>query len=307
MTTTTNSIDNTIGSASTTNSLSILRSASGEWVHCDDQTDEFGIFNRAGTPEGAIAADIGSLCTDTTNADLYIKTTDTVNTGWSPFTLGGITDVVVQTFTANGTYTPTAGMVVCIVECLGGGGGGQSVGASNPRGGCIGGGGGAGEYRRGLYSASTIGASQAITIGAGGGGGANGASTTFGSLITSNGGGGISSPSGNNNFNVSQGASGGSGGSGGNFNVIGQYGLPGVSLQNNVGVFCFGGSGANSPYGTGGIGPQLVSTTAASSNGVNGSGFGSGGSGAASIEGGAAATGGSGTSGIVVVKEYISS
>ena len=53
-----------------------------------DGTDSFDFFNNAGTPEASVAADIGSICTDTTNGVLYVKTTDTVNTGWSALAAG---------------------------------------------------------------------------------------------------------------------------------------------------------------------------------------------------------------------------
>ena len=43
---------------------------------------EFDLFNSDGTPESVVAADKGSLCSDTTNGAFYIKTTDTVSTGW---------------------------------------------------------------------------------------------------------------------------------------------------------------------------------------------------------------------------------
>ncbi|KKL54086.1 hypothetical protein LCGC14_2268930, partial [marine sediment metagenome] len=59
-----------------------IRTSSGQWLNMADGTDTFGVYNNAGTPEGAVAANIGSLATDTTNGALYIKTTDTVATGW---------------------------------------------------------------------------------------------------------------------------------------------------------------------------------------------------------------------------------
>src|SRR5205823_4319986 len=39
----------------------------------------------------------------------------------------GSLTVTKQVFTGNGTYTPSAGMVYCIIECQGGGGGGGGV------------------------------------------------------------------------------------------------------------------------------------------------------------------------------------
>ena len=52
------------------------------WITFDDGTDTSGIYTSQGSPEGSVTADIGSLCLDTTNGELYKKTTDTVNTGW---------------------------------------------------------------------------------------------------------------------------------------------------------------------------------------------------------------------------------
>jgi len=69
------------------------RASAGQWMNFSDGTDSFGMYNRAGTPESSIAADKGSLAIDTTNGAMYIKTTDTLNTGWSAFGLAsaGIT------------------------------------------------------------------------------------------------------------------------------------------------------------------------------------------------------------------------
>src|SRR5215471_2028348 len=51
--------------------------------------------------------------------------------------------LAIRKFTASGTYTPTAGMVMCIIECVGGGGGGGGVvGTANYS--LAGGGGGSG-------------------------------------------------------------------------------------------------------------------------------------------------------------------
>lgn len=74
-----------VGTASSSTSISQLRSGSGQWLNWNDATDSFGFYNNAGTPEAVVAANIGSLCTDTTNGELYRKTTDTVNTGWIKF------------------------------------------------------------------------------------------------------------------------------------------------------------------------------------------------------------------------------
>lgn len=59
------------------------RISAGQWLNFADGTDNFGIYNRVGTPESFIATDKGSLAIDTDSGKLYIKTTDTLNTGWS--------------------------------------------------------------------------------------------------------------------------------------------------------------------------------------------------------------------------------
>jgi hypothetical protein len=97
-------------------------------------------------------------------------------------------------FEANGIYTPTPGTAFVIVEGIGGGGagGGGPVTSSGNVGGGAGGNGGA--YGKALFSIAQIGASQAVTIGAGGigttGGGGNGGSTSLGSLLSLPGGAG---------------------------------------------------------------------------------------------------------------------
>ena len=55
------------------------------YLELSDGTDVYKLFGGSGTPETKVAADIGSLYIDGTNGDLYVKTTDTANTGWSTF------------------------------------------------------------------------------------------------------------------------------------------------------------------------------------------------------------------------------
>lgn len=52
------------------------------WLTFDDGTDVSGIYSNPGDPNGTVAANIGSICLDTTNGVIYRKTTDTANTGW---------------------------------------------------------------------------------------------------------------------------------------------------------------------------------------------------------------------------------
>jgi len=61
----------------------LSRTASGVWVECNDGTDNFGMYNHAGDPNSNVAADTGSYCLDTSSGGgMWVKTTDTVNTGW---------------------------------------------------------------------------------------------------------------------------------------------------------------------------------------------------------------------------------
>lgn len=219
----------------------------------------------------------------------------------------GFTSVNVQKITANGTYTPSVGMVQCIVEVLGAGAGGRSANSTSAGTGAAGGGGGAGEYRRGLYTAAQISTASPITITIGTGGAANtdGTDTIFGSLITAKGGKAPTIIAGENTSGVTDGGLGGTGGSGGNFDVQGGSGLTGINVASGANQAAAAGDGANTQYGAGGQGYSIFTTTAAQGNGANGQGYGSGGGGAGSILGGTAATGGTGAPGIVVVTEFI--
>lgn len=97
----------TIGSASSGNYFNRLRSSAGQWDSYNDGTDTFGFYNSAGSPEGVITANIGSITSDTTNGDLYIKTTDSANTGWD-LVGGGTSGRLVQIVTASTTTETTA-------------------------------------------------------------------------------------------------------------------------------------------------------------------------------------------------------
>jgi len=104
-----------------------------------------------------------------------------------------ITTVNIQYFTASGTYTPTSGMLYCIIEAIGGGGGGGGNQLST-----MAGGGSSGGYSRSQKTAANVSTSQTVTIGAGGAGvaantngtGTAGGTTSVGSLVTANGGAG---------------------------------------------------------------------------------------------------------------------
>lgn len=207
--------------------------------------------------------------------------------------LGAVGVVRTQIFTASGTYTPNANMLYCITECVAGGGGGAGVASSATL--SCGGGGQAGSYARKLASKATIGASQAVTVGAAGNGGAagnnvggNGGDTSVGTLCIARGGIAGANPTGG------AGAVAGVG----DFVVPGSEGLNGPSLSIAAASTISSGAGGPSIFGGGAKG----TTT----GGRSGSGYGSGGSGGWSNASSAAVAGGAGGPGIVIITEYCS-
>lgn len=266
---------------------------------------------------------IGSTGVDPVAASITAGTGITINNGAGSIQISasgvpGLLSINMQVFTANGTYTPTAGMEYCIVEVVGGGGGGGGIytfmGFATSFG-AGGGGGGGGGYARGVFSAATIGASQAVTIGSGGGGGvgeANGSSggtSSLGALCIATGGsGGTVGASSPPSFTPTNSVSGGSGGTGtaGTFLFAGQSGSIGFGTSSATQSLAVQGEGGSSLFGGGGTGTPGPNNFRA--DGSNGTGYGGGGSGS-SYSGGAGGgltfTGGSGTSGIIVITEYI--
>lgn len=218
-----------------------------------------------------------------------------------------IDTVAIQVFTSNGTYTPTSGMVYAVIEAIGGGAGGGGATTAGVSGSSVGGGGGAGEYARGVFSAATIGASKSVVIGAGGAGGvattgSNGSATSVTAIISANGGSGGTTGAIAALDICAAGGAGGTGGTGGDFRSAGSGGYSGVNLGQNIS--CLMGQGGSSQYGSGGLAPTQQIPAGTGVTGANALGYGSGGSGAGSA-GGGTANGGNGTSGIVVITEYI--
>ena len=205
----------------------------------------------------------------------------------------------VQVFKSNGTYTPTAGMANCIIQCVGGGGAGG--GSSNSAGGTFGGGGGgAGGFSQSYVSAATIGASQTVTIGAGGTGsanaiGGNGNDTSVGTIVIAKGGsGGPVAVSGTT-------VAGGAGGVTGTGDITAPGGAGGAAHGN----LATSGIGGNSYFGAGALAVVAPGTTAtAGNNAVANSGAGGSGSASNTISGANTRAGGNGGSGIVIIYEY---
>lgn len=219
--------------------------------------------------------------------------------------------VVVQTFTGDGTYTPTSGMVYCIIEAVGGGGGGGSSPSTSGSQVAVGTGGGGGEYARGVFSAATIGASKSVTIGtagtagSGGSGGTGGTTTVGATTISAVGGTGGSQISAQTNATAGQGGAGGTGGTGGSFRVAGTPGGNGTAAGGAVSFpWASGGNGGSTFFGGGGQGAVNVNNGGGTTGGTA-TGYGGGGGGAASTAGSGAHNGGAGSAGIVVVTEYV--
>ncbi|BDV33339.1 DUF2793 domain-containing protein [Methylocystis iwaonis] len=209
-------------------------------------------------------------------------------TGAVAFPSGGPTKIVA--FSSSGTYTPSPGVTLVDVILFGAGGGGGS-GARQAAGAIAsgGGGGGGGGVARGRFTAAQIGASRAVTIGAGGAGGAtqttnsaagnNGASggdTSFGALLRATGGGAGSGGG------LAAGSGGGGGGglapagnaSGATGGAGGATGVSGGSAAAGAGSFYpGGGSGGGGSPATGDAGLQGGACPGASSGGGAGGGI----------------------------------
>jgi hypothetical protein len=208
--------------------------------------------------------------------------------------------IVIQTFTSTGTYTPTSGMVYCVMECWGGGGGGGGCAAGSGNY-AVGGGGGAGGYSRKASSASAVGASQSVTIGAAGSAGSsgnnaggNGGDTSVGTICVGKGGTG---GGGGNTTTAGVGGLGGIAGTG-DITGLGMNGGTGVSMATVVTSTGVSGAGGSSLVGSGGR-----AITGAAGSGEGGTGTGSGGSGGNTTNGNT--TGGAGTKGYVAITEYV--
>lgn len=177
----------------------------------------------------------------------------------------------VQTFVASGVYTPINGMNMVIFEVQGGGASGGGVTVTGAGAAAAAGGGSAGAYAKGLFTASAVGASQAVTVGAAvasvaGAAGSNGNASSVGSLIFAPGGigGGGSGPT------TSFVASGGTGGaeatptSGGNIEgVEGQGGSTGLVYGASNAAGGLGGISRMMGPGNGGFGAATPQSTAA--------------------------------------------
>jgi hypothetical protein len=212
--------------------------------------------------------------------------------------------VVVQIFTSTGTYTPTSGMQYCMIEVVGSGGGSGGCAITGAATSAVSAGGGGGEYARGVFSAATIGASKAVTVGnagtagtAGNNAGGTGGTVNVTTLITAIGGGGGagSAATGAGAGNSNLGGIGGTGGTGGDFRAAGS---PGGNGYSSFGLFGGAGYGGASFLGGGGQGRIAVAA------GFAGTAYGSGGGGTSAFNQ-VAQAGAAGAKGIVIITEYV--
>lgn len=252
--------------------------------------------------------------TNYTAATLTAGTGMAITNGAGSITLDStaFTQVVIQVFGADGTYTPTTGMKYCIVEALGGGGGGGGAQTTSAVQVAAAGGGGAGGYQRSVFSAATIGASKAVDIGAGGGGGAAGnnngtagSATTLGTtLIVANGGAGGSGAAATGTSATVGGGTGGAAGTGTLF-IAGQAGQAGIGTYNATTYNVTGGAGGDSFFGPGGRATFRLAISGANNPGSVSGSQGCGGGGASNTISCADTAGGAGTAGYMIITEFI--
>ncbi len=220
---------------------------------------------------------------------------------------GGVAKVLVQTFTSTGTYTPSTGMLYCVIELVGGGGGSGGCATTVTSFASAGGGGGGG-YARAVATAAAIGASKAVTIGAGGLAGTAGANTggtggttSVGALCVATGGiggQGCAAITGGT-YPINNGGAGGVGTTGSTLSN-GSPGGSGYIFAAYGGVSGFGGSsffggGASAVNNTSGV---------ATSPGIAGLNYGGGASGSSNYTAQTQTAGSAGAKGYVQITEY---
>lgn len=221
--------------------------------------------------------------------------------------LGAVGAVRLQDFPATGTYTPHGNMLFCVMVGVGGGGGGASL-ASNASTGYFSGGGGGGGFSLKISTAAAIGASKAVTIGAGGtaataganNGGAGGDTSVGVLMIAKGGAGGVTIP-GAGSYDT--GGAGGVVGTG-DYSRAGEKGGPCAQFAIASFVGTAGGWGGASAMSGRATTSININAAVVGTAGVANSG---GGGASAYCQNSADAAGGAGGSGRVLVFEFCSS
>lgn len=226
----------------------------------------------------------------------------------------------IRTYTASDTWTKPGNIAYVIVHANAGGGAGGGAASTTAGQMSATGGGGGGEYARAKIAASALGATEAVTIGAGGVGasgaqGGDGADSSFGTLVVARGGkGGLSMAAGSTAITAAGGQGGGILATGtGDVLMQGQAGGTGERID---GDDCEHGVGGASPGPYGGTQATASTGSAQVSNvsrglasgqvvGEVGHKYGGGASGQTNAASATVQTGKAGSPGIVVVEEYI--
>lgn len=222
-----------------------------------------------------------------------------------PLIDGLIASTLLTLFTVSGTFTPNAKMLFCDVWGWGGGGAGGGVPATAAGQSGAGAGGHAGAKSQSRFTAAQIGASQAVTIGAGGvgtnGAGPAGSATTLGALLSAAG--GLGGPTTGataalipTDLNIAvQSATGNVRG----WTTTGERGLVFSAAR------AWGGSGGANEWGGSGRGVLTAGSASAGGNGSANTGAGGGGGAINNLATGGGVNGGNGGSGLLIVREYL--
>jgi len=218
----------------------------------------------------------------------------------------------VQIFTSSGTYTPSTGLLYADIFAVGGGGGGAGCAAGAAATVGTAGGGSCGTTGRLIASAASIGVSQVVTIPAGGAGGSagqnngsSGGTTSLGSLLVANGGQpGLAIAVGASVYRNSGSGTAISGT--GDIQFSNRSGNAGTALYLSSGVqYAIAGAASGGTI-FGGAPMQVgTATNGVSLAGIAGLNPGSGGGGACSASNGSAQAGGTGSSGLIIITEYL--
>lgn len=278
-----------------------------EWTITNSTTGAFTVTVKTAAGSGVIIPQNGAptqVNGDGTNIVATAPNIPLATTGTQAAQFSQTTGRLINTqiFTANGTYTPTAGTTSVIVAAIAGGGGGGGVPSTTASQQATAAGGISGGYIVARLTTGFSGAAVVVgTAGAFGGpttSGGNGGNTTFGTAVT---------------------APGGTGGTPGTATGATAVIFPGTvsgtdptttgvlleSLRGSSGIGAnvlslsqiLGGTGGDSPWGRGG-------RPVTGQPGNPATGFGGGGSGASGVPSQGGANGGAGSAGRLVVYEY---
>lgn len=264
-----------------------------------------GNFSTSSTASITGALSIGAALTTTGAFTVAASGTPTLTlSGSATISTTPITKVVVRVITSTGTYTPTTGMVYCIVEGVGGGGGSGGCALTGAGFACSSGSGAGGTYSRVRLTAAQVGASQTATIGAAGAAatagansGGSGGTTSLGTLLTAPGGGGGGGGSAQNTSLTYSSTGGAHGATGtGDISIPGQNGTGGQ--LGAIAGYGLSNAGGSSLLGFGNRNVDVV----ALSTGTN---YGGGAAGVNIPESTSATAGTAGNPGVLIITEYV--